>query len=106
MARSPPKRSRSATGSHAAAGEVTWVGVASLGERDGRIALYLTDALPTLWRPTPLVAPLTAREARVVDALRARGASFFTAVHEGGGGGFSGDTVTALWNLVWKGIVT
>src|SRR5204863_4787487 len=37
---------------------------------------------------------------------RAHGASFFTAVQEGGGGGFTGDTVSALWNLVWKGIVT
>ena len=26
-----------------AAGEVVWAGVESLGERDGRIALYLTD---------------------------------------------------------------
>jgi ATP-dependent Lhr-like helicase len=89
----------------AAAGEVTWVGVESLGERDGRIALYLTDALATLWRPAPPAAPLTSREARIVDVLRERGASFFTAVHEGAGGGFAGDTVTALWNLVWKGLV-
>jgi ATP-dependent Lhr-like helicase len=89
----------------AAAGEVTWVGVESLGERDGRIALYLIDAVAKLWRPPP-AAPLTAREARVVEALRARGASFFTAVHAGTGGGFAGDTVTALWNLVWKGAVT
>ena len=27
------------------AGEVTWVGVEPLGDRDGRIALYLTDHL-------------------------------------------------------------
>ena len=26
-----------------AAGEVTWIGVEALGERDGRVALYLTD---------------------------------------------------------------
>src|SRR6185436_9203299 len=30
------------------AGEVTWLGVEPLGERDGRIALYLTDQLPLL----------------------------------------------------------
>ena len=30
-----------------AAGEVVWAGVESLGERDGRIALYLTDHMPT-----------------------------------------------------------
>jgi ATP-dependent Lhr-like helicase len=90
----------------AAAGEVTWVGVESLGERDGRIALYLTDALPKLWREDLLAEPLAAREQRIVDALRARGASYFAAVHEGAGGGFKGDTVTALWSLVWRGLVT
>jgi ATP-dependent Lhr-like helicase len=75
-------------------------------ERDGRIALYLTDAARTLWRPGAVAPALTPREARVVDALRVRGASFFTAVHEACGGGFAGDTVSALWNLVWKGLVT
>src|SRR5205085_7398996 len=67
---------------------------------------YLTDALPRLWRPAPLVDPLGAREARIVDALRASGASFFAAVHDGSGGGFAGDTVHALWSLVWRGLVT
>jgi ATP-dependent Lhr-like helicase len=90
----------------AAAGEVTWVGVESLGERDGRIALYLTDMLPKLWRPAPNPTPLSGREARLVEALRARGACFFAAVHEGAGSGFAGDTVAALWSLVWRGLVT
>jgi ATP-dependent Lhr-like helicase len=31
-----------------AAGEVVWVGVEPLGERDGRVALYLADHLPRL----------------------------------------------------------
>ena len=35
----------------AAAGEVVWVGVESLGERDGRVALYLADHLPRLLPP-------------------------------------------------------
>jgi ATP-dependent Lhr-like helicase len=34
-----------------AAGEVIWTGVEPLGERDGRIALYLTDHLPRLRAP-------------------------------------------------------
>ena len=33
------------------AGEVTWVGVEPLGDRDGRIALYLTDHLAKLLPP-------------------------------------------------------
>jgi ATP-dependent Lhr-like helicase len=90
----------------AAAGEVTWAGIESLGERDGWIALHLTDSLPKLWRPAPLETPLSARESRIVEALRTRGASYFLAVHEGAGGGFTGDTVGALWSLVWRGLVT
>ena len=39
-----------------AAGEVVWVGVEPLGERDGRIALYLTDHVARL-RPPTTAAP-------------------------------------------------
>ena len=35
-----------------AAGEVVWVGVEPLGERDGRVGLYLADHLPRLLPPT------------------------------------------------------
>src|SRR5207244_6041694 len=34
-----------------AAGEVVWIGVEALGDRDGRIALYLADHLPRLLAP-------------------------------------------------------
>ena len=34
-----------------AAGEVVWVGVEQIGDRDGRVALYLTDSLPLLFPP-------------------------------------------------------
>lgn len=88
----------------AAAGEVVWVGLEPLGERDGRIALYLTDALPNLYRlPKP---ELTERELKVIDVLRASGASFFANIHQRLGGGFPQETVDLLWGLAWKGLVT
>jgi ATP-dependent Lhr-like helicase len=89
-----------------AAGEVVWVGVERLGDRDGRIALYLTDHLPRL-RP-PLAAPpvLDGRIADVRAYLASHGASFFAAIREGTGLGFPTDTVEALWELVWMGLVT
>jgi len=34
-----------------AAGEVVWVGLEPLGERDGRVGLYLAERLPMLWPP-------------------------------------------------------
>jgi ATP-dependent Lhr-like helicase len=89
----------------AAAGEVIWRGVEPVGDRDGRVALYLTDHLPQLWRP-PAAAELSAREQAVSDHLRRQGASFFAAVHDAAGGGYPGESVDALWDLVWKGLVT
>jgi ATP-dependent helicase Lhr and Lhr-like helicase len=61
----------------AAAGEVAWVGVEPLGERDGRIALYLTDSLPRLLPPGALGVPgeaLVERELAVFEHLRRAGA--------------------------------
>jgi ATP-dependent helicase Lhr and Lhr-like helicase len=88
-----------------AAGEVVWAGVEPLGDRDGRLALFLTDALPRLWRP-PAESEGSAREQAIVDHLRASGASFFGALHDAVGGGYPRDTVDALWTLVWRGLVT
>ena len=88
------------------AGEVVWVGVESLGERDGRIALYLTDHLNQLRQPIDAPPRLEGRAADIVDYLRKHGASFFAAIHDGIGGGFPAETVEALWDLVWKGVIT
>src|SRR6202035_3546075 len=48
-----------------AAGEVVWCGLDSLGERDGRIALFLSDKIRTLLPPRadpPPENPLSPRE--------------------------------------------
>jgi ATP-dependent Lhr-like helicase len=89
-----------------AAGEVVWVGVESLGERDGRIALYLTDHLARLRAPAVTKPEVEGRSADVLEYLREHGASFFAALHDGTGGGFPQETVDALWDLVWKGLIT
>ena len=88
------------------AGEVTWVGVEPLGERDGRVALFLADHLRALRPPTPAPPDLDARAVRIVDYLRGTGASFFVAIYDACGEGFPNDTVAALWDLVWQGLVT
>jgi ATP-dependent Lhr-like helicase len=94
-----------------AAGEVAWIGVEPLGERDGRIALYLTDHMQRLHDPRPAPpnpsdAEVDERSAAIVDYLRTHGASFFGAIHQGVGGGFPNDTVEGLWGLVWNGLAT
>jgi ATP-dependent Lhr-like helicase len=92
----------------AAGGEVLWVGLEPLGERDGRVALFLADALPRLLPSGfgAVPADLPERERRLLDHLSARGASFFAELHEAAGGGFPPETVEALWALVWRGLVT
>jgi ATP-dependent Lhr-like helicase len=82
-----------------AAGEIVWVGVEPLGERDGRIALYLTDNLPLLHAATP------AEEGAIVAYLQKNGASFFHQI-QAAVGGFPAEIIDALWDLVWKGAVT
>jgi ATP-dependent Lhr-like helicase len=91
-----------------AAGEITWVGAAPLGERDGRVALYLTDHVAALRPPKDPQADdePEGRAAAIVGYLREHGASFFSQIHEAVGGGFPQATVDAIWNLVWRGLVT
>jgi ATP-dependent Lhr-like helicase len=107
-----------------AAGEVAWVGIEPLGERDGRLALYLTDHLRRLHPPSrvalrrapaeaqaeagaPVTPPaLEGRAADILEYLRRHGASFFSAIHEGTGGGYPRETVDALWDLAWHGCIT
>jgi ATP-dependent helicase Lhr and Lhr-like helicase len=89
-----------------AAGEVAWAGVEPIGERNGRIALYLADKLPLLAQPRPLVDPLTEREEKLMAVLASAGASFFEPLHQQNGGGYPGETIDALWSLVWRGLIT
>jgi ATP-dependent Lhr-like helicase len=91
-----------------AAGELVWVGFEPIGERDGRVGLYLSEKLPLLW---PIHAadggePLTEREQTVVAYLQRNGASFFQQLHDNTGGGYPGETLEALWSLVWRGLLT
>ena len=89
-----------------AAGEVVWVGVERIGERDGRIALYLAQNLPKLLPPTIAQPEFSERARYILDALRKDGALFFPALHTAAGGGFPNDTLDVIWELVWAGMVT
>ena len=88
------------------AGEIAWVGLEPLGERDGRLALYLTDHLPHLLPPAGPVPELDARARHILEFLARAGASFFGAIHEACGGGYPAETVDRLWDLAWMGLVT
>jgi ATP-dependent Lhr-like helicase len=87
------------------AGEVVWLGVGPLGDRDGRVALYLSDHVRTL-APPPDAGQRDGLARAILDHLEAEGASFFPAIHAACGGGFPQEVVDALWDLVWDGLVT
>ncbi len=92
-----------------ASGQVMWVGMEQIGNRDGRIALYLNESLPLLLPPQELrgEAPaLSERATKISSFLAQNGASFFAMIHAAIGLGFPGDTRDALWELVWAGLVT
>jgi ATP-dependent Lhr-like helicase len=91
-----------------AAGELVWVGHGALGDRDGRLALYLADGLPALLPPPDLQPPppLEGRAQLAAEFLASHGASFFASIHQAAGGGFPGETSNVLWQLAWQGVVT
>ncbi len=96
----------------AAAGEVVWVGVEPLGERDGRIALYLAEhvekVLPPedVWLKPDATRTRDTTAAAILEYLEAHGASFFGQLHEATGGGYPAGPVAALWDLAWRGLIT
>jgi ATP-dependent helicase Lhr and Lhr-like helicase len=90
----------------AAAGEVAWVGVEPIGDRDGRVALYLADNAAKLVPVRLQADQRDPREQVILDHLAKNGASFFGPVHDAAGGGYPAETVAALWSLVWQGLIT
>ncbi len=102
-----------------AAGEVVWVGLGSLGQDDGRIALFRPDRLSALLPPLPVEPKESAASGWVADAIRShlteRGASFYrdllaavmrAATERGERPVRERELLDALWDLVWATQVT
>ena len=86
-------------------GEVLWIGRGSLGNSDGRVALYLRSDAPRLIRE-PAEAPGGELHRRLREHLQHRGASFFRDLYYAAGSGDEDDVLDALWDMVWAGEVT
>jgi len=110
-----------------AEGRLVWVGSRGLGERDGRVAIYDRDRIALWLDPPETPADLSPLARRIVTHLETRGASFFAGIAAGvaardddtdlgrGGrsegawadeGGGESEVLAALWELVWRGLVT
>jgi ATP-dependent helicase Lhr and Lhr-like helicase len=86
-----------------ASGQVVWAGVESLGQTDGRLALYLAEHEPLLSRPPVLLDNPGAAQIR--ELLSRRGAVFFDEIARTVGG-LARDVLATLWDMVWSGEVT
>src|ERR1700744_4666182 len=92
-----------------AAGEVVWVGLEQVGDRDGRVSLYLTESMTALLPPAEIQTDppqLSDKAQKILEVLQKQGASFFAGIHNALGGGYPGEVREALWQLVWAGKIT
>ena len=88
-----------------AAGEVVWCGAGALGSDDGWISLALPDRA-SLLLPTPMPAEPSPLAERVRAALEERGALFFRQICDATESANDAETLLAVWELVWAGLVT
>ena len=94
-----------------AAGEVVWAGAGTVGSGDGWLVLAPAESAPLLL-PEPAEPTMTPLHGAVLTALAGGGALFFrmlsdrvTAVLDGHPP-LDADLVTAIWDLVWAGLLT
>jgi ATP-dependent helicase Lhr and Lhr-like helicase len=93
------------------AGEVVWAGAGSVGSGDGWLVLAPAESAPLLLA-SPEELTMTPLHEAVLAALDGGGGLFFRAISDrvaglaGGHPPGDGDLVSALWDLVWAGLVT
>lgn len=86
-------------------GEVLWSGAGELPGSDGWISLHLAEtAAVTL--PLPVDAETTELQRDILVALAGGGAYFFRQLGAAVGSTDDRELATALWDLVWAGLVT
>jgi ATP-dependent helicase Lhr and Lhr-like helicase len=87
-------------------GDLVWVGVEPLGQRDGRVALYPRETLATLWTGPNLDHQPDDIGSAILEMLESGGAAFFHDIYSAVGGGDPETVLDSLWDLVWAGRVT
>lgn len=94
----------------AATGAIVWVGHGPLGPNDGRVALYRREQAAALIHPSTAPVPDDPLHRAILDHLQCRGASFLfeleSAVQSTCGRVPVPEFTSALWDLVWAGLIT
>ncbi|QDZ15066.1 Lhr family ATP-dependent helicase [Humibacter ginsenosidimutans] len=88
-----------------ASGEVLWSGSGSLPGNDGWVGLHLADSA-AFTMPPPLDHAMDELQREVLGALGAGGAFFFRQLADAVGSLDDAALATALWDLVWAGLIT
>ena len=88
-----------------ATGEVLWSGAGSLPGNDGWVSLHLAETANLTLPLTPEHQP-DALQREILLALGGGGAFFFPQLAETTGATDDAALVTALWELVWAGLIT
>jgi ATP-dependent Lhr-like helicase len=88
-----------------ASGEVLWSGSGSLPGDDGWVSLHLADTVALTMVPPPEHAT-DELQREVLTALGAGGAFFFRQLADAVGSVDDSALATALWDLVWAGLIT
>ena len=66
----------------------------------------LSTLLPPVRQNALAAVEMTPKEQAILGQLERGGATFFAQIHDALGGGYPGETLDALWTLVWRGLVT
>jgi ATP-dependent Lhr-like helicase len=94
-----------------AAGEVVWAGAGTVGSGDGWLVLAPAESAPLLL-PEPAELTMTPLHGAVLTALSGGGGMFFRMLSDRVAAVLDGhpaddaELVTAIWDLVWAGLVT
>ncbi|HEY8589304.1 MAG TPA: crosslink repair DNA glycosylase YcaQ family protein, partial [Naasia sp.] len=88
-----------------ATGEVLWTGSGPLPGNDGWVSLHLADTV-AVTLPEPTEAELSPLEQEILAQLGSGGAYFFRQLSDSVGSVDDEAMTTAVWNLVWAGLVT
>ncbi len=86
-------------------GDIVWIGRGALGSKDGKVAIYRRERVAML-APAPQEAELGELHQAILGRLEQRGAAFLVQLHQATPDVAQAELVTALWDLVWAGLVT
>jgi ATP-dependent Lhr-like helicase len=88
-----------------ATGEIIWSGGGALPGNDGWVSLHLAESA-SLTLPEPTGAETTELQRSILASLTGGGAYFFRQLSNAVGSTDDKGLLTALWDLVWSGLVT